>query len=187
VNLHYTPNGNPVTDHVRIGFTLAKDPPKKRYLALSAAATQDRDKFAIPPYDGNYEAPPAEVTFAEDVELVGLMPHMHVRGKSATFYMVYPDGHSETILDVPKYDFNWQQWYDTSIKVKKGTKLRVIAHYDNSPNNRFNPGPGKTVYWGEQTWEEMHFPSFGVLVDDLTLDGRKVLARPAPAGAERGN
>jgi hypothetical protein len=178
INLHYTPNGKPVTDHIRVGFTVARETPKRRYLALSGSSTQDRSLFAIPPYDGNYEAPPAIFTFAEDVELVGLMPHMHVRGKSNTFYLDYPDGRSETILDVPKYDFNWQQWFDTSIKVKKGTKLRVIAHYDNSPNNKFNPDPSKTVYYGDQTWEEMHFPSFGVVVNDLAWDQRKVLSRP---------
>jgi hypothetical protein len=183
LNLHYTPNGTAVTDHVRIGFTVAKDQPKRRYLALSGSAPSDRKIFAIPPFDGNYEAPAAEFTFAENVELVGLMPHMHVRGKSNTFYLVYPDGRSEKILDVPRYDFNWQLWYDTSIKVQKGTKLRVIAHYDNSPNNKFNPDPSKTVYYGNQTWEEMHFPSFGVVVDDLSLDQRKVLTRTAPPGA----
>src|SRR5262249_1443586 len=153
INLHYTPNGSSVTDHIKVGFTVAKEPPKRRYLALSGSSTQDRDLFAIPPGNPSWEAPPAEFTFAEDVELVGLMPHMHVRGKSATFYLIYPDGRSEIILDVSKYDFNWQQWYDTSIKVKKGTMLRVIAHYDNSLNNKFNPDPTKTVYYGDQTWE----------------------------------
>lgn len=179
VNLHYTPNGTAVRDHVQIGFTLAKQPPTRRYLALSGSSPSTRDVFAIPPGDPNWEAPAAVFTFAEDVDLVGLMPHMHVRGKSATFYLDYPDGHSETILDVPHYDFNWQLWYDTDIHVKKGTKLRVIAHYDNSPENKFNPDPTKTVYYGDQTWEEMHFPSFGVVVDNLKDDARTVLARPA--------
>ena len=81
--------------------------------------------------------------------------------------------------EIDAYDFNWQLWYDTSIHVKKGTKLRVIAHYDNSPENKFNPDPTKTVYYGDQTWEEMHFPSFGVVVDNLTWDARKILARPS--------
>jgi hypothetical protein len=63
-----------------------------------------------------------------------------------------------------------------SLKVPKGTKLRVIAHYDNSPNNKFNPDPSKTVYYGDQTWEEMHFPSYGVVVDDITLAQRDVVA-----------
>jgi hypothetical protein len=56
--------------------------------------------------DPNWEAPPAVVTFDENVELVGLMPHMHVRGKSARFYLDYPDGRSDTALNVPRYDFN---------------------------------------------------------------------------------
>jgi len=177
INLHYTPNGRGVRDHVRLGFTIAKEPPKRRYFALSGSSPSDREHFAIPPGAENWEAPAAEFTFANDVQLVGLMPHMHVRGKSATFYLDYPDGRSEIVLDVPKYDFNWQLWYDTSINVPKGTKLRVVAHYDNSPNNKYNPDPTKTVYYGNQTWEEMHFPSFGVVVNDIKLEQRQVIQR----------
>jgi hypothetical protein len=176
VNVHYTPNGKPVKDHVQIGFTLAKTPPKRRYLALSTSSPSDRKQFAIPPMESNWEAPSAIVTFTRDVEIVGLMPHMHVRGKAARFSLDRPDGRTETILDVPRYDFNWQLWYDTSIKVPRGSKMRVIAWYDNSPGNKFNPNPKATVYYGDQTWEEMHFPSYGVVVDDITLTQRDVVA-----------
>jgi hypothetical protein len=175
VNVHYTPNGKPVKDHVQIGFTVAKAPPKRRYLALSTSSPSDRKQFAIPPMESNWEAPPAVVTFTRDVEIVGLMPHMHVRGKAARFYLDRPDGRTEMILDVPRYDFNWQLWYDTSIKVPRGSKMRVIAWYDNSPGNKFNPNPKATVYYGDQTWEEMHFPSYGVVVDDITLGQRDVV------------
>ena len=41
----------------------------------------------------------------------------------------------------------------------------VTAHYDNSANNKFNPDPNKTVYYGDMTWEEMMFPFFSVVVD----------------------
>jgi hypothetical protein len=126
--------------------------------------------------ESNWEAPPAVVTFTRDVEVVGLMPHMHVRGKAARFYLDRPDGKTETVLDVPRYDFNWQLWYDTSIKVPRGSTMRVIAWYDNSPGNKFNPNPKATVYYGDQTWEEMHFPSYGVVVDDITLSQRDVVA-----------
>jgi hypothetical protein len=176
VNVHYTPNGKPVKDHVQIGFTVAKTPPKRRYLALSTSSPSDRKQFAIPPMESNWEAPPALVTFTRDVEIVGLMPHMHVRGKAARFYLDRSDGRTETILDVPRYDFNWQLWYDTSIKVPRGSKMRVIAWYDNSPGNKFNPNPKAVVYYGDQTWEEMHFPSYGVVVDDITLSQRDVVA-----------
>jgi hypothetical protein len=176
VNVHYTPNGKPVKDHVQIGFTLAKTPPKRRYLALSTSSPSDRKQFAIPPMESNWEAPPAVVTFTRDVEIVGLMPHMHVRGKAARFYLDRPDGKTEMVLDVPRYDFNWQLWYDTSIKVARGSKMRVVAWYDNSPGNKFNPNPKATVYYGDQTWEEMHFPSYGVVVDDIRLAQPDVVA-----------
>jgi hypothetical protein len=176
VNVHYTPNGKPVTDHVQIGFTIAKGAPKRRYLAFSTSSPSDRKQFAIPPMAANWEAPPAVVTFVKDAELVGLMPHMHVRGKAARFYLDRPGGGTETILDVPRYDFNWQLWYDTSIKVTAGTRMRVLAWYDNSPANKFNPNPNATVYYGDQTWEEMQFPSYAVVVDDIRLTQRDVVA-----------
>jgi len=75
---------------------------------------------------------------------------------------------------VPHYDFNWQLKYDTSVKVPKGSKLRVDAHYDNSANNKYNPNPNRDVYYGEQTWEEMMIGYVGVLVDDPKLDPRQL-------------
>jgi hypothetical protein len=178
INVHYTPNGTVVTDHVRIGFTIAKEPPKRRYIAMSTSPAQDPQSFAIPPNDPNWEAPPAIVTFDHDVELVGLMPHMHVRGKAARIDLEYPGGRKETILNVPRYDFNWQLWYDTSIKVPKGTTMKAYAWYDNSRANKFNPNPNATVYYGDQTWEEMHFPSYGLVLDDPSIDPRGVVKNP---------
>jgi len=78
-------------------------------------------------------------------------------------------------LNVPKYDFNWQLWYETSLKIPAGTKMRVLAWYDNSANNKFNPNPNKYVYYGDMTWEEMDFPSYGVVVDDVRLSQRDVV------------
>jgi len=102
------------------------------------------------------------------------MPHMHLRGKAANFELTYPDGRKEMILNVPNYDFNWQLWYDTSIKVPKGTKMKVLAWYDNSSNNKYNPNPNKVVYYGDMTWDEMHFPSWGVVVDDKDVSQKDV-------------
>jgi hypothetical protein len=184
LNLHYTPNGTAVTDHVQIGFTVAKEPPLRRYVSLSSSAPMDSKHFAIPPNNQNWQSPPAEVTFNKDVELVYMMPHMHFRGKDMTYTLEYPDGRKEIVLNVPHYDFNWQLGYSTSIQVPKGTKLHVDAHYDNSVNNKFNPNPNKTVYYGEMTWEEMMFPFFGVVVDK-NIDPTKIISSqsPLPNGA----
>jgi hypothetical protein len=175
-NLHYTPNGKAVTDHLKIGLTIAKEPPARRYVSLSITAPTDPKLFAIPPGDANWQSPPAEATFLQDVEMVFMFPHMHYRGKDMTYTLEYPDGRKEVVLSVPHYDFNWQLGYQTSIQVPKGTKLHVDAHFDNSVGNRFNPNPNRTVYYGEMTWEEMMFPFFGVVVDkDNPADRRKII------------
>jgi hypothetical protein len=165
--VHYTPIGKEVTDRPRLGFTVAKEPPKRVYVSLGISSPNDAKSFAIPPNDPNWESPPAEAEFTEDVDLVWMFPHMHVRGKDMTYRLVYPDGKSETILSVPRYDFNWQLGYDLAqpLHVPKGTRLIVTAHYDNSRNNKFNPDSTRTVYYGDMTWEEMMFPFFSVVVD----------------------
>jgi hypothetical protein len=165
--VHYTPNGKEVTDRPRIGFTVSKTPPERVYVSLGISSPSDAKSFAIPPNTENWESPPAVAEFTQDVELVWMFPHMHVRGKEMTYRLVYPDGKAETILSVPRYDFNWQLGYHLAqpIKVPKGTKLVVTAHFDNSVNNKFNPDPNKTVYYGDMTWEEMMFPFFSVVVD----------------------
>jgi hypothetical protein len=165
-----------VTDRPRLGFTVAKEAPQRVYVSFGMSAPSDAKSFAIPPNNGNWESPPAEAQFTEDTELVWMFPHMHVRGKEMTYRLVYPDGKTETILSVPRYDFNWQLGYDLEkpIRVPKGTRLIVTAHYDNSANNKFNPDPNRTVYYGDMTWEEMMFPFFSVVVDK-GVDARKVI------------
>jgi hypothetical protein len=181
LNLHYTPNGTPARTRVRVGFTVAKAPPERKLLMTAVSGPSDREHFRIPANDGDWTAPAGEATFAQDVEIVSLMPHMHVRGKEMTYVLTYPDGRSETILHVPNYDFNWQLEYDTSIRVPKGTKLRVEAHYNNSINNKYNPDPTKDVFFGQQSWEEMMTGYVGVVLGDPHLDPRKLFEKNPPA------
>jgi hypothetical protein len=173
-NLHYTPTGQAVTDHVKVGFTVAQQAPERRYISFLTTSPTDPKRFAIPPNNGNWESPPAEVTFLQDAELVYLMPHMHFRGKDMTYILEFPDGRKQIVLSVPHYDFNWQLGYDTSISVPKGTVLHVDAHFDNSVNNKFNPNPNKTVYYGTMTWEEMMNPFYSVVVPK-DADPRKIV------------
>ena len=166
--VHYTPNGREVVDRPLIGFTVSDTPPAKRWMSYGIVG--GGPDFAIPPNEANYKSPPFELEFAADAELVEFMPHMHVRGKTMTYRLVYPDGRVEIPLSVPKYDFNWQLLYQPKkpIRVPKGTKMIVDAYYDNSRANRHNPNPERTVYLGRMTWEEMMAPFFGVLIDSKT-------------------
>jgi hypothetical protein len=174
IQVHYTPIGKEVVDRPLIGFTVAETAPEKRWMSYGIVG--GGPTFAIPPNDSNYKSPPFDLEFTADVDLVEMMPHMHVRGKDMTYHLVYPDGRDEVVLNVPKYDFNWQILYQPAkpIRVPKGTRMYVDAHYDNSTANRSNPNPNRTVYLGRMTWEEMMAPFFGVLVDAQT-DPTKVL------------
>jgi hypothetical protein len=179
--LHYSPNGQAATDLPEVGLTIAKEPPQ-RWL-IETGNTTDPTKLVIPPNAPNYAPEPAEFTFLVDAELHWMSPHMHVRGKDMEYKLVFPDGKEQVVLNVPHYDFNWQLGYDLaqSIKVPKGSKLIVVAHYDNSPGNKFNPDPNRTVYFGNMTWEEMFTPFFAITVDK-SVDPKKAIKSPHGVG-----
>jgi peroxiredoxin len=150
---HYTPNGSPQTDRSRVGLVLA-DPQSVTH-QLSRVSGENHD-FEIPPGDNNYRAETTE-RVGEDMLLYALTPHMHFRGKSFRFTAHYPDGTEEILLDVPRYDFNWQNSYRLAEPrlLPAKTEVQMEAHYDNSADNLSNPDPAKSVRWGDQTFEEM--------------------------------
>ena len=152
LQMHYTPNGEATTDRTRIGFIFAREPVQKTIVTGNASNA----RFVIPPGDASYEVR-SSTTFGEDVHVSSLMPHMHVRGKDFTYTAVYPDGRSEVVLSVPRYDFNWQLVYRLKepLRLPQGARLDCVAHFDNSAGNKYNPDPTKEVRWGDQTWEEM--------------------------------
>ena len=174
LQMHYTPDGTATTDQTSVGFTFAKQPPTRRFVMVDPSALRDQAHFHIPAGDPNWETS-AEVVFHQDAELVWFMPHMHLRGKDMTYRLLYPNGERRTVLSV-KFNFNWQMGYDLErpIAVPKGTKLEVTAHFDNSANNPLNPNPNTDVWWGEQTWEEMMVPWFGLVVG-ADQDGKDVV------------
>ncbi|MCH8043997.1 MAG: redoxin domain-containing protein [Planctomycetes bacterium] len=171
--LHYTPIGTPQTDRSSVGFIFA-DPKSVKKVVGTRAAVNNR--FVIPAGANNYRVN-SSFTFREDTLLLALFPHMHLRGKSFRYTAVYPDKSEEILLDVPRYDFNWQiglKLIEPKV-MPAGTTLRCVAHFDNSEDNLANPDPTKTVRWGDQTWDEMMIGYFDMaLVDqDLTKQAGK--------------
>ena len=152
--MHYTTIGTPTTDRSSWGVVLAPEAPSA--IRQTRGGRIANRTFVIPSGHPNYE-----VRGTSDVErdtyLLSMGTHMHVRGKDATYTVIYPDGRREVVLDVPRYDFNWQLRYELAepLFMPKGSTVEVVAHYDNSENNRFNPDPTAEVRWGPQTWEEM--------------------------------
>jgi peroxiredoxin len=150
--IHYTPNGTAVNDQPQLGFVFASAPPAHE---VSSMAIGDKN-FSIPAYDPNYPVSGEEVV-KKNIKLISFLAHMHLRGKAFQYQATYPDGKKELLLDIPKYDFNWQLLYDAKkpIEIPMGTKLTATGWFDNSEKNPANPDPSKTVKFGLQTFEEM--------------------------------
>jgi hypothetical protein len=164
LQMHYTTNGKEATDRTKIGLFFAKQPPTTE-LRLG---TLINGQLKIPAGEKDYSIS-ADMTTLTDVTLRSLLPHTHLRGKSWEYTATYPDGRSEVILSVPKYDFNWQTEYIFAqpLKLPKGTRIHAVAHYDNSAANKSNPDPTTDVAWGDQTWEEMMFTGIVYSIDGV--------------------
>ena len=175
--LHYTAMGQATTDVSKLGLVLAKHPPAQRYFLTAAPASLN---LVIPPGDPNAEVV-GEVTVGAEMKLAYVQPHMHLRGKDYELRAIYPTGESETVFR-GKFDFNWQQGFTfvKPVTLPKGTRLVGIAHFDNSPNNPFNPDPTKEVRWGPQNWDEMSGPFVG-LIFDVKTPPETLLKRSGPS------
>ncbi len=160
--IHYTPNGRATQDQTRLGVIFAKRPPRHEVHVAGIANLG----FRIPPGADNYEVS-ARLPVPFDARILALFPHAHLRGKAARYELRKPDGSQEVLLEVPRYDFNWQLEYRFAqpYLVRRGTTLIYRAWYDNSPNNPANPDPSKTVRWGEQTYDEMHLGYVEYVID----------------------
>jgi peroxiredoxin len=150
--MHYTPNGKVQEDRSSIGLVFTKEPPKHVVVTRPVF----NQKFIIPAGADNYEVK-SNFVFQQDGYVVGMMPHMHLRGKDFTIQARSSDGNVETLLSVPRFNFAWQSVYrlDPPLPMPKGTRIECTAHFDNSKANANNPDPTRPVYWGDQTWEEM--------------------------------
>jgi peroxiredoxin/mono/diheme cytochrome c family protein len=150
--MHYTSNGVRQKDRSSLGLIFCKEPPKQLVRTASIAQAQ----FAIAPGDGNYEVQ-STAKYDKETVILSFMPHMHLRGKDFEYRVEYPDGRSEVVLSVPRYDFSWQMRYVLAnpLRLPAGSTVVCTAHFDNSRKNPNNPDPTTAVIWGQQTWDEM--------------------------------
>ncbi|MCA8934723.1 MAG: redoxin domain-containing protein [Planctomycetes bacterium] len=150
--IHYTTNGEEAVDQTKLGMIFCKERPETEITTTGISNVF----FEIPPGAENHEVKAIFIA-KKKMRLLSLMPHMHVRGKAYKYVAKLPDGTEKVLLDVPRYDFNWQLLYilREPIDLPKGTKIYATGWFDNSDKNPANPDPKKKVRFGEQTWEEM--------------------------------
>lgn len=151
--VHYSNHtGDDVKDRTSIGLVFAREPVKHEIAQYEIW----NDLFLIPANDANHRVTSC-YTLPQDVTALAYTAHMHFRGKSMTTEAIYPDGRHQVILNVPHFDFRWQETYflKHQFLLPKGTKLVTTAYFDNSIDNPQNPDPSKAIRWGEPSGEEM--------------------------------
>lgn len=172
--IHYTPNGRATTDQTRLGIVFARRPPQYEVHTFGIANLT----FTLPPHTAETRVAAKAGVLDGDIAIVGLFPHAHLRGKAARYELTVA-GRTRTLLDVPRYDFNWQLPYHFAepVLAPKGSVITYTAWYDNSSGNPANPDPDQEVGWGEQTTDEMHLG----YVDYVSLGGGRLGLPPRPA------
>lgn len=160
--IHYTPNGKVAESETKLALRFAQKAPEHARSVHAAASVT----FEIPPRTKDHHVT-TTFEFQRGARLLSLLPHMHLRGKAMRYVLVRPDGAKETLLEVPHFDFDWQQEYvlAKALRVEKGSRLVAEAIFDNSPGNPQNPDPDRTIYFGLQSEEEMMIPYFEVIWD----------------------
>lgn len=150
--MHYTPNGQATTDQTSIGMVFADKPPQNEVKVAGIVNT----RFRIPPEADNYPVN-AQLKVPFHATILGFLPHMHLRGKAFLYEIEQPGNSSYKVLDIPRYDFNWQLYYRLAepIAVVPGTQIKGTGWFDNSKGNPANPDSTKEVRWGPQTFDEM--------------------------------
>ncbi|HWN98167.1 MAG TPA: hypothetical protein VNS63_02750 [Blastocatellia bacterium] len=185
IQIHYAPSEQERVDQTSVGIYFADGVVRKNLRVLFG----DRKDVEIPAGEANYSLV-AKKSFDTDGVIRFFHVHMHLRGRSYAMRFTYPDGRVETVLEVPRYDFNWQRVYTLvePMRVPKGTAVEFIGTYDNSSANKFNPDPTKVVHWGEKTTDEMmQGRIFWESVDEnLNLAVKKGHALPRSESASKG-
>ena len=192
LQVHYHKNGKAETDATRVALYYAKTPVDKQLVGGIVAPPRlfafSRPELLIPAGDPNYEVK-GTLTIDADSHLTAVIPHMHWLGKDFVLTATPPDGATRTLIRIDAWNFNWQGTYEFAepVALPKGTKIDMVAHFDNSAANPANPNsPPKDVHWGEQTTDEMCIGFLQRTYDDQHLNNRPPTRfRIAPRRARR--
>lgn len=159
--MHYTPNGTEQLDVTQLGISFVDTSSVTHEVTTIMGIDQS---FEIPPHANHYMVHGNVRVPQKDAVLLAVSPHMHLRGKAFQLRSYTSRGESKILLDVPRYDFNWQHTYEFEEPVPFSSidRLEFDVVFDNSEGNPSNPDPEQFVMWGDQTWEEMAVAFFEI-------------------------
>lgn len=183
LEVHYHKDGKPETDQTQIGIYYCKKPVDKRMRMMPVI----NPFFKIPAGADNHPVNASNAVF-RDITIVNIIPHMHLLGRNMKVTATTPDKAEKPLINVPDWDFNWQMTYTYKdpVKLPAGTKISLIAHYDNSTKNLRNPNKSpRDVGWGEQTTDEMCLAFIGYTIDKEELTKGITVDGPGAGGRRR--
>ena len=173
MQVHYhNRRGVTESDRTQIGLYFSKKTVDKRVRAIPIA----NRVFTIPAGESRHEVRASyTIPLGRDLHAIGVAPHMHLLGREMKVTATYPDGTVTPLIYIDDWDFHWQGNYTFTkpVPLPGGTRIDVMAVFDNSAANRRNPSsPPRDVRWGEGTADEMCIAFVGVTVDAEQLGYR---------------
>lgn len=133
--------GTPKGDLTRVQLQFSKTPiPSGKRAVIFPLLDAS---FEVPPKSTQVSTSTSSQSFANG-QLRGMLPHMHTHGRQIKVEL-----NDECLIDIPQWDFNWQQqyFYEAPIAVRAGDRLKLTCTWDNPTD--------KTLRWGEGTEDEM--------------------------------
>lgn len=163
--MHYPSGSNGMKDSTKVIFHFY-DEPTTGVREISAEPILQNWSFTLPPE----EITPVSTSYSNipyDVSLLSIFPHMHLLGDHIRSYGIDPSNDTIRLIDVPHWDFEWQDFYvfKNLIRVPANSTLYADGGFDNTAANDHNPNnPAITVYPGLNTTDEMFLVYFHYLL-----------------------
>jgi hypothetical protein len=153
VTIHYRGAGEATKEQSEVGLYFAKTATRKQIKQIAIT-----DPEAVIPASTELQRLKKSVTIQDDVEAIAVRPRVHPLVASVQATAFRPDGTQEILIWTRGYQFDWQQTYyfKQAVALPKGTRVEVIAYFDNSDSNTKNPNdPAKPVRWSDLTPEPL--------------------------------
>jgi hypothetical protein len=147
LRVHYRGTEEAAADRSELGLYFSKAPSPKSLQELIVTGRA----LVLPAGAARYRVS-ALITVESDLEAIALRPLVHPLMFSVQATAYRPDGTQEVLIWSRGYQFHWQDayYFKRPVALPKGTRIEVIAYFDNSDDNRHNPNdPAKTLRWSE--------------------------------------